>query len=62
MNKELLNALLAGMLQTGDGVSDLLFVVGKAPLVEVHGRLQEFPIDTPDSVLSPALLAQIAEL
>src|SRR4051794_33117214 len=46
MNKEILDALLTGMLESGDGVSDILLVVGKAPLVEMHGKLQDFPIDT----------------
>ncbi|MDQ6861325.1 MAG: Flp pilus assembly complex ATPase component TadA, partial [Verrucomicrobiota bacterium] len=62
MNREIFDALLAGMLEASDGVSDLLFVAGKAPLIEVHGRLQEFPIDTPDHVLSSELIAQIAAI
>ncbi|HEX8281325.1 MAG TPA: ATPase, T2SS/T4P/T4SS family, partial [Chthoniobacterales bacterium] len=60
MNKEIVDALLTGMLHTGEGVSDLLFVVGKPPLIETHGRLQEFPIDTPDSVLSPEIVEHIS--
>jgi twitching motility protein PilT len=34
------------MVRTGEGVSDLLFAVGKPPLIEQHGSLEEFPIDT----------------
>jgi twitching motility protein PilT len=60
MNRETVDALLTGMLQSAEGVSDLLFVPGKPPLVEVHGHLHDFPIDTADSVLSPALIEQIA--
>ena len=60
MNREIVDALLTGMLHTGEGVSDLLFVAGKAPLVEYHGRLQDFPIDTPDAVLSSELIEHIA--
>ncbi len=48
------------MLESADGVSDLLFISGKPPLVEVHGRLSDFPIDTPESVLTPALIEQLA--
>ena len=48
------------MLESADGVSDLLFISGKPPLVEVHGRLTEFPIDTPESVLTPVLIEQLA--
>lgn len=50
------------MLQTGEGVSDLLFVSGRPPLVEYHGRLQEFPIDTPESVLTSELIQKIADI
>ena len=61
MNREIVDALLTGMLESGDEVSDLLFIPGKPPLVEIHGRLNDFPIDTPDSVLSAELIQQIAE-
>ena len=62
MNREIVDALLTGMLESGDGVSDLLFVAGKPPLVEMHGKLQEFPIDTPDSVLASPLIEEIARI
>jgi twitching motility protein PilT len=60
MDRATVDALLTGMLQSADGVSDLLFIVGKPPLVEVHGRLSEFPIDTPSSVLTPVLVEELA--
>lgn len=60
MNKELLDALLTAMVQSGEGVSDLLFAAGKPPIIEQHGRLEEFPIDTPSGVLDPKLIDQIA--
>src|SRR3954468_12157650 len=60
MDRQTVDALLTGMLESADGVSDLLFISGKPPLVEVHGRLSEFPIDTPESVLTPALIEEIA--
>ena len=62
MTGELVDALLVGMLETGAGVSDLLFVAGKTPLVEMNGRLQDFPIDTPDSLMTSALIEQMARL
>src|SRR3954468_13166759 len=62
MDRQTVDALLTGMLESADGVSDLLFISGKPPLVEVHGRLSEFPIDTPESVLTPALIEEIAAL
>ena len=60
MDRQTVDALLTGMLESAEGVSDLLFIAGKPPLVEVHGRLADFPIDTPESVLTPALIEQIA--
>jgi twitching motility protein PilT len=60
MDRQTVDALLTGMLESADGVSDLLFIAGKPPLVEVHGRLSEFPIDTPENVLTPGLIEQLA--
>src|SRR2546423_14661031 len=44
MNKQTTDDLLSDMVRSGDGVSDLLFTVGKPPCVETHGLLQEFPV------------------
>lgn len=60
MTKEILDGLLTGMLQSGPGVSDLLFVVGKPPVTETHGQLADFPIDT--GTLSQENVQEIAEL
>ncbi|HEY0368954.1 MAG TPA: ATPase, T2SS/T4P/T4SS family, partial [Chthoniobacterales bacterium] len=46
MNTDVIDPLLTAMVQSAEGVSDLLFAVGKPPLVEQHGSLEEFPIDT----------------
>src|SRR5256714_1955699 len=61
MNRETVQALLSAMLKMSDGVSDLLFVAGKPPLVEIHGRLHQFPIDTQDSVLSAGQVQKLAD-
>jgi len=60
VDRELVDALLLGMMESCEGVSDLLFVAGKTPLIETNGRLQEFPIDTPDSLMSADLIEQMA--
>lgn len=60
MDRQTVDALLTGMLESAEGVSDLLFIAGKPPLVEVHGRLSNFPIDMPESVLTPALIEEVA--
>src|ERR1700690_1880631 len=44
--------LLAAMIQSADGISDLLFVTGKPPQVEVHGKLKPFALDPPESILT----------
>ena len=60
MNKDVIDALFTAMVESSPGVSDLLFAVGRPPIVEEHGTLLEFPIDTPDGVLTPAQIEEIA--
>lgn len=62
MTRETLDSLLKAMLQSGDGISDLLFVAGKPPVTEDHGKLTEFPIETAESVLTPQLVEEISSL
>ena len=54
-----MDALLSAMLKMSAAVSDLLFVTGKPPLVEIHGRLHEFPID--EGVLSQERIKDLAD-
>src|SRR5256885_12311619 len=49
------------MVSSNPGVSDLLFAVGKPPIVEEHGILEEFPIDTATGILDPVQIHQIAD-
>ena len=44
MDKQSIDELLSAMIGSGEGISDLLFTVGKPPLIEAHGSLSEFPI------------------
>jgi twitching motility protein PilT len=60
MDRATVNSLLAGMVESAEQVSDLVFIHGKAPLVESQGRLQDFPIDTPGSLLTSELIDHIA--
>jgi twitching motility protein PilT len=48
------------MVQSREGVSDLFFAAGRPPLVEQHGTLEEFPIDTPGGVMDSAQIDQLA--
>ncbi|MDB6148339.1 MAG: Twitching motility protein [Spartobacteria bacterium] len=61
MDKKTVDALLTSMIQSEKGISDLLFIEGKPPLVEVYGHLREFPIDTPGSLLTEELIDDIAK-
>jgi len=61
MNKENIDELLSAMIGSGEGISDLLFTVGKPPLVEAHGSLSEFPIKTPTAVFSSDEIDQLAD-
>lgn len=62
MDRETVDSLLAGMLQSADGVSDLLFIPGKPPLVEIHGRLKKFSTEKLDSKLAPPFIEELAGL
>jgi twitching motility protein PilT len=50
MNKQIVDEILSAMIRSGEGISDLLFTVGKPPLIEAHGCLSQFPIKTPAAV------------
>jgi twitching motility protein PilT len=62
MDRQFVDSLLAGMLASVEGVSDLLFLSGKPPLVEAHGQLQEFEINTPTKALDAAHIKALATL
>lgn len=47
-----LDRLLTAMIQSAEGISDLLFVAGKPPQVEVHGTLESLAFEWPESVLT----------
>lgn len=50
------------MLESGEGVSDCLFIHGKPPLVERYGKLHEMPMEEPGAALQPAHIDSIAAL
>jgi twitching motility protein PilT len=63
MNKDDLDAILTAMLDSVDaGASDLLFVTGKPPQIEHHGRLQPLPMEGPDGVLQAAHVESMANV
>lgn len=61
MDREIVDPLLTAMLQTGEDISDLLFISGKPPLVEIYGRLNGFSLNGPGSVLTPLFIEELAD-
>jgi twitching motility protein PilT len=60
MTNEQLQSILTAMLQSGEDISDCLFLNGKPPLVECYGKLKELPMDP--AVLEPAHIDAISNL
>jgi twitching motility protein PilT len=55
--KEELDRLLCTMIESAEGISDLLFVAGRHPQMEVHGHLDSY---TPEPVLDNARIEGLA--
>ncbi len=60
MSRQQLDALITSMIQTAEGISDLLFVVGRPPQVEVYGKLKAVELDSLNPILTPEQTEQIA--
>ena len=56
--KEELDRLLGTMIESAEGISDLLFVAGRHPQMEVHGHLDSY---TPEPVLDNARIEGLAK-
>jgi twitching motility protein PilT len=56
-----LEEIITSMVQAADGVSDLLFVVGRPPQIEVYGKLKAVDIEGLSPSLAPAHVKAIAE-
>src|SRR5690242_567772 len=60
MTHETLQAILTAMLESGEGISDCLFLKGKGPLIECYGKLTELPMEP--AVLEDEHIKAIADL
>src|ERR1044071_8182990 len=60
VSNEALDHILAGMIQSHEGVSDLLFVAGKAPQVEAFGKLKPFELNPPEFILTTERIESLA--
>jgi twitching motility protein PilT len=60
MLKEDVDSLFSSMIESYEGVSDLFFIVGKPPQIEVYGRLKPYPDDSPAAVLTPNKVEDLA--
>jgi twitching motility protein PilT len=56
-----LDEVIGAMVNSADGVSDLLFVVGRPPQVEVYGKLKGVEIEGLTPMLAPPHVKAIAE-
>jgi twitching motility protein PilT len=54
-----LDPMLTALIQSAEGISDLLFVTGKPPLAEIHGRLLP-PPNSAEPVLTSARIESLA--
>ena len=61
MDAAQVDALITRMLQTGERISDLLFVTGSAAQVEIDGRLVPFAIDEGNSPVTAEFIDGLAE-
>ncbi|MEP7014668.1 MAG: PilT/PilU family type 4a pilus ATPase [Verrucomicrobiota bacterium] len=62
MKKEELDAILTAMITCGERVSDLVFVVGKPPQVEQHGKLVALQMEGPDPILQSSHVEQMKDV
>jgi twitching motility protein PilT len=60
MARQQIDALISSMVQTAEGISDLLFIVGRPPQVEVYGKLKPVHVDSLEPILTPEQTEQIA--
>jgi twitching motility protein PilT len=61
MTTDDLDRLLTAMIQSAAEVSDLLFVAGKPPQVEVHGALESLAFEWPEPVLTSERIQCLAD-
>jgi hypothetical protein len=59
-NTHSLDQILTVMVASHGDISDLLFIPGKPPQVEVHGALQTPALDWPPAPQDAALIEQLA--
>jgi twitching motility protein PilT len=57
---EELDKMLTAMIQSAEGISDLLFVVGKPPQVEVHGALEPAGFEWSEPLLTSQRIESLA--
>jgi len=59
--KDEMDRLLTAMIQSAEGVSDLVFVAGKPPQVEVHGSLEPLAFNGCEPVLTGEQIQSLAD-
>jgi len=62
MTKQDVDRLLASMMDSAEGISDLLFVSGRRPQVEAHGHLEEYGVQNNEPVLENDRIEGLAKV
>jgi twitching motility protein PilT len=62
MNKERFNDLLIAMVLSESGISDLLFIPGRAPQMSCYGQLRSYTSDLITDPVTAEMTAQLAEI
>ena len=62
MNNDELDRLLEAMIQSADGISDLLFVAGRPMQIETQGNLKPFVHEQSEPVLTSARIESLARV
>ncbi len=57
---EVLDRLLSAMVNSAEGISDLLFVPGKPPQAEIHGVLESVPVNVAEPALTGPRIEALA--
>jgi len=55
-----LDVLLTAMIQSAEGISDLLFVANRPPQMEIHGKIKPFSDPTPAAMLTSERIESLA--
>ena len=62
MNKDELDRLLETMIQSAEGISDLLFIAGRPMQIETQGNLKPFVLEQSEPLLTSQYIESLARV